>query len=106
VLELISSTTQSVKDSLVFSVIALVLSGLSILFGIYTWYQSGGRLKTRIWLEVKSSNRLEDTLRIEVINVGRQAAILRKIEIGHRYKTGTTTSNGKSSLRFKVGSRS
>ena len=88
----VSSTKLSVW-AIYLSICSVVIALTSICANVYTWYRSGGNIKTRLRVIEHPRDRLKDKIEVEVIGAGRQPAIVNQIEIGHRYDTGKTTSN-------------
>ena len=69
---------------------SLGVSLASVIANISIWVRSGGRFRVRAELVEHAHDRFLDTVRIEVHNVGRQAAVLRGVQLGKRVQTGTT----------------
>ena len=65
------------------------VSVAGVIANVSIWVRSGGRLRVRAYLVEHAHDRLLDTVRVEVHNVGRQAAVLRGVQLGKRVQTGT-----------------
>jgi hypothetical protein len=69
---------------------SLAVSIAGVVANIGIWVRSGGRFRVQVELVEHAHDRLQDILRVEVHNVGRQAAVLREVQLGKRVQTGTT----------------
>ena len=68
---------------------SLGVSVVSVVANVSIWVKSGGRFRVHADLVEHAHDRLLDTVRVEVHNVGRQALVLRGVQMGKRVQTGT-----------------
>lgn len=88
-----SNAADASRWALIISIISAVIVAISILANVYTWYQSGGNIKVRIRFIKHPRERLKDLVEVEAVGTGRQPAIIKQIEFGHKYDTGKVASN-------------
>jgi hypothetical protein len=69
---------------------SLAVSILNVAANIGIWVRSGGRFRVQVELVEHAHDRLQDILRVEVRNAGRQAVVLRGVQLGKRIQTGTS----------------
>jgi len=70
---------------------SLGVSMISVTANVATWIRSGSRLRVQLTHVEHAHDRLQDVVRIEVQNVGRQPAVLRGVKLGKRVITGYRT---------------
>lgn len=88
--DLVSTSVATAQTALVVAEVSLGVSAAGVVLSYFMWHRSGGRLRVKLSYEEHGHDRFQDVVRVEVHNVGRQAAVLRSVQLGRRVQVPAT----------------